>query len=368
VRSGRQTSHRRAAPASGRLTGWTALARLLLLTVGLVSALCTTAARAIAQAGRITGVVVSANRDSTAVAGAQVALRSPGAPPFGTVTGADGRFSFGNVPAGDYTVEVARVGYGRASESVTVGANAEAKVRIALPVVSVDLQAVTVAFIAPNPRSPWIGAKVAIPFSGGTSVDDFQAYGQAKLEVLGKETHHYATYVFGNVSRLNADPSVDDLAKANEIKLRELQQSAQGVTFSVVPHVFWGDAQHESVTLYAPIGYKVNALKDTLSETRYLNQFRFGAAAGFTFLQGVRAGLPVGLTIGAAWSAFSSATFESVFRERRSVVGTVDAELIVPAGAGVGFLVESSMPIAGGGKTVFRAGLALAPGGGTSRP
>ncbi|NII25424.1 SusC/RagA family TonB-linked outer membrane protein [Pseudoflavitalea sp. X16] len=80
-----------------------------------------------AAAQNITGTVL--DEKNAPVEGASVFLR-PGS--RGTVTNKDGRFTFSQVNAGTYTLEVSYVGYPMTTESVTVNANSPATVTIQL--------------------------------------------------------------------------------------------------------------------------------------------------------------------------------------------------------------------------------------------
>ena len=96
------------------------------------------------KTGRITGTVVSAEREPKPVRRARVTLNSP-VQQFGrtAITGDDGRFLFDALPPGQYNVAAARTGFisiaygasgrGRPGVPVTITSGAQATITIALP-------------------------------------------------------------------------------------------------------------------------------------------------------------------------------------------------------------------------------------------
>jgi len=92
-----------------------------------------------ADAGRITGTVTDAG--GAPVAGASVTVRGTA---LGTLTDPRGRFLIAGVQAGPQTVEVARIGYAAASQTVNVTDGAEATVDFQLTESAVALEGLTV--------------------------------------------------------------------------------------------------------------------------------------------------------------------------------------------------------------------------------
>jgi iron complex outermembrane receptor protein len=98
------------------------------------------AGAAAARQGVVTGVVVD-SATGTPLPGAQVRLLGANR---GEVTHDDGRFVFGDLAAGRYTVAVQRVGYGAAEQVVAVETGREATVRLALAASAARLAPVVV--------------------------------------------------------------------------------------------------------------------------------------------------------------------------------------------------------------------------------
>ena len=89
-----------------------------------------------AQSGTVTGrVVEGTTQEPLAGATVSVAQRT-------TVSGADGRFTVGGVPAGTQTVTATRIGYGTVSRTVTVAAGQTATVELSLSSQAVLLESV----------------------------------------------------------------------------------------------------------------------------------------------------------------------------------------------------------------------------------
>ncbi|HJS42895.1 MAG TPA: SusC/RagA family TonB-linked outer membrane protein [Gemmatimonadales bacterium] len=107
------------------------------LAVGLLAGVPVAAAQGV---GTIKGTVVS--RDTRAnVTGARVLLTGSNR---STLTDQEGRFRLSQIPAGSYEVFVATIGYGAASQKVTVPAGDSVTVDFTLAPVAVSLEAITV--------------------------------------------------------------------------------------------------------------------------------------------------------------------------------------------------------------------------------
>lgn len=116
--------------------------RRLLTTLGLIAfvAALGTVSPAQAQQGIVTGQITAAATGQP-LSDAQVFIRGL---EIGTITGADGRYRLTGVPAGQHTVRVSLLGYGRASRQVQVPAGQETTVNFSLTVSAVGLEEVVV--------------------------------------------------------------------------------------------------------------------------------------------------------------------------------------------------------------------------------
>jgi TonB-linked SusC/RagA family outer membrane protein len=104
---------------------------VLLLLAGLL-----TASQASAQAtGTVTGAVTDGS--GAPVTGAAVTVGS-----LGSLTGANGRFTVQNVPAGTHQVRASRLGYTEATQSITVAAGQTATANFTLTASAVELEGV----------------------------------------------------------------------------------------------------------------------------------------------------------------------------------------------------------------------------------
>jgi hypothetical protein len=93
-------------------------------------ALCAVAPAAVGQniaataAGyRVNGIVTGSGGD--AVVSAEIALLSDGVARQETVSGADGRFTLGDVPAGKAKLQVRRIGYEQRNVNITIGTDSK---------------------------------------------------------------------------------------------------------------------------------------------------------------------------------------------------------------------------------------------------
>lgn len=211
---------------------------------------------------------------------------------------------------------------------------------------------------AAGPRSVWAGAQATYNLTSGEFVDNFQASGRALIEVLGPKTDRYGIFLMGNLSRLSIN---SDSADAN-IKYREILQSSQGINISLYPHYIWGDPNENSFTLYANIGWKLNALKDNEDlDLIYMHQFRVAPIAfELTGLKGLYSNYPTSLTVEPALSFISKSNYSDVFSKSGSTVFGLNTTLIFPAGKGRGIIVDAMFS-----KNIdptFRVGLMLTSG------
>src|SRR5688500_11861558 len=101
------------------------------------AALAAAAPPAAAQQGEISGVVVEA-QSQRPVAGAQVTVQGQ---TRSAVTDPEGRFRIGGVQGTSVTLQVDRLGYGRATRQVTVG---QTGIRLSLTETALSLDAVVV--------------------------------------------------------------------------------------------------------------------------------------------------------------------------------------------------------------------------------
>ena len=135
-----------------RSTSMRVLTRLTF--AALVAGLVTPAGAQQPGSGRITGTVT----DRTAGAPIQNVSVTVAGTTLGGRTGADGRYTIADVPAGTRRIHVARIGYAPADQQVTVTAGQTATVNIALSAASVTLDQMVVVGYGAQRRSDLTGA------------------------------------------------------------------------------------------------------------------------------------------------------------------------------------------------------------------
>lgn len=108
-------------------------------------------------AGRITGTITG--EGGQPVSGAQVSIP---ATRNGSVTGADGRFTIGNVAPGTYTVRVQRIGFTPTTQQVTVAAGAAATLNARLVAAATSLEQVVVVGYGTQRRADVTSAVASI--------------------------------------------------------------------------------------------------------------------------------------------------------------------------------------------------------------
>lgn len=261
-----------------------------------------------------------------------------------SITNDEGYYLVDSIPAGTDTIRVLRLGFKVVMYPVKIVPGETQQVDVTLePNKPSGIEEVTTSM---GPRNPWsaIGAQIGYNLSGGEAADNILASGRALLEVLGRDSPHYGIYLFGNLSRLKPDVATDDPDKVDDIKLRELQQADQGIFVDIVPHLFWGDPGNRSESLWLSAGWKVNALRDSTDNVRYLNQARVSIGGEITGLPGKFAGLPASLDVEASLGIqMNKDVFHSVFPDRGTALKNIDVSLIIPAGSGRGLILSSTM-------------------------
>ncbi|MDJ1493673.1 hypothetical protein QNI19_12090 [Cytophagaceae bacterium DM2B3-1] len=197
---------------------------------------------------------------------------------------------------------------------------------------------------AAGPVNPWLTAGITTGYSlnGGDFADNFQASGRALLDVLGPEHPDFSIFIMGNLARLNTLDKADA-----ESKIKEIQQSMQGINFGAYPFFLFNKSDADDVTfttIYLPLTYKLNALKkDVDSEKIYLNQFR--ATLGFeqSFLKSKKSGLPITFSLEPTMTFFLDKNdYFKIFGKEKSSLFSLQADLIIPAGTGLGFIASYS--------------------------
>jgi TonB-linked SusC/RagA family outer membrane protein len=127
---------------------------VLPLLVGLM-----TAAQASAQStGQVSGIV----NDGSGAPLSGVAVTVGGAGNLGTLSGQNGRFTVQNVPAGTHQVRASRLGYGEATQSVTVAAGQTATVTFVLRETAVQLEGVVAVGYGTQERRDITGAVASV--------------------------------------------------------------------------------------------------------------------------------------------------------------------------------------------------------------
>jgi TonB-dependent SusC/RagA subfamily outer membrane receptor len=149
-------SRRQSAKIEGALRRTTAALSKLGLFLALVLALGVAPAGA-QETGRVTGEVVDAGTGEP-LQGAQVLVEGT---QLGTLTGADGRYSIRGVPAGQRTVAVQLIGYGRSSQAVTVEAGQSATADFELREEALELDQIVVTGTAGEEQRRAIGNVVS---------------------------------------------------------------------------------------------------------------------------------------------------------------------------------------------------------------
>lgn len=119
-----------------------------------------------AQTGRISGQVTNATTGGP-VSGAQIVVQGT---QIGTISNAQGRYLLLNTPVGTHTIEVTRLGFSRASASVTVGVDETAILDFQLTTEAISLDEVVVTGTAGSARRREIGNSVGVITS-----DDLEA-------------------------------------------------------------------------------------------------------------------------------------------------------------------------------------------------
>jgi outer membrane receptor protein involved in Fe transport len=152
------------------------------------------------EAGTVRGAITNA-ASATPVVGAQVFIVGTR---LGAASGADGRYSFGGVPAGTHTVRLRALGYQPQEKTVTVALGAAATLDFALSSAPVSLDEVVVTGTAGAARKREVGNSI----------------GQIKLSETPEVPTNVSNLLAGKLAGVNVSGGVGNSGGGAAIRLR----------------------------------------------------------------------------------------------------------------------------------------------------
>jgi hypothetical protein len=217
-------------------------------------------------------------------------------------------------------------------------------------------------------NNAWLGGQIGYRFGGSDSfASDLLASGLFTYDVdMGNGWHIPVISNFGG--KIGPPSKIASAADGIEKQMKELAQSATGVTAGIYPYRVVHTGTHSLVTLHAQTAWRFNALRpfgaegiaagsDT-STLVDLHQIKVGAGIEVVLGDRKQPGLTFGVTPVGRFVLDQNA-YERAFGERRSILGAVEITSILPVRAdGVGLLLEGV--VGGANQSTFRAGLLLA--------
>lgn len=170
--------------------------------LGLIAAALVAAPLRAQGTGRISGTVVT-ETGQRPIGAAQIVLRGTTS---GTVSSDDGRFTIANVPAGQQTIEVRRIGYGMVSRTVTVTAGETVTVTIGISERAIALDEVVVTGTAGATEKRKLGNTV-------TTVDASDVVAKAPMQSVDQ-------LIEGRAAGVNMITTQGNVGSAGQIKIR----------------------------------------------------------------------------------------------------------------------------------------------------
>jgi hypothetical protein len=190
-----------------------------------------------------------------------------------------------------------------------------------------------------GPRNWASGIQAYFDLSGGSFADIFRASALGLLEVF-EISKEFNIYFMGNISNVVDNTEATDL----EAKIKEIQQNSQGINLAFYPHYYkeFNSKVLQTLTIYFPLGWKLNALKDQNDTYQYLHQFNGMIGIEFGLLQGKFSKKFMTISFEGKLSKFSKKKYESIFGEQKSSMISFEITGLVPILNGCGILANYS--------------------------
>lgn len=209
-------------------------------------------------------------------------------------------------------------------------------------------------------NNPWFGGQIGYKFAGSDDFSDNLLVSARLLNEikLSKTDTRFHLPVMGNISQikdnLNNTNLSDDEKKSG---ISSLLMSTSGVNVGLYPYYEITRDDFFSITLHGVIAYKLNSFDLGNDNVQYLNQGRFSVgletSIGETSAKTGRN--PLTLSIAPTVTVFDKNIYNTVFKESRSNLNSLEITGVLPVGRGFGLLVESIIAKS----TSFRAGILI---------
>ncbi|MCJ7483827.1 MAG: hypothetical protein MUO31_12790 [Thermodesulfovibrionales bacterium] len=188
-----------------------------------------------------------------------------------------------------------------------------------------------------GPKNWAIGVQAYYDLSGGQFAENFQASALALLETFSI-SDEFNIFFMGNLSSVIGNSSKEDIID----KIKEIQQTSQGINLAFYPHWYktFTTKLLKSITIYTPIGWKLNAFKNDVDIIQYLHQFNGSIGIEFALLEGSISKKPITISIEGKLTKFSKTKYESIFGEQKSSLTSLEITAVIPILNGCGIAVN----------------------------
>jgi hypothetical protein len=212
-------------------------------------------------------------------------------------------------------------------------------------------------------RNPYVGAQIGYAFGDGEFASNLVTSGSFLYEIdVGQSDAGAPVYGFpirGNIGPILAaglDNTEDAAKEAREKAIQDLVVSAQGIRIAMEPwrQIYGGDDKFFRSTIFASLGWKLNAVKDPTDTTRYLAAGRVSGGIDLGVGRTKDGRLPILVTLSPVYSVFANQDYKKIEGLKKQYASG-ELTIVVPVASNVALLTEGI--VASGRSPIWRIGL-----------
>jgi hypothetical protein len=210
--------------------------------------------------------------------------------------------------------------------------------------------------VAGSSANSWTGATLFYNFDGA-DLDNVVGAAKVKFNTAKGNSKWIKLNVIGNISKFTSSVSTTDSSK----DLRQIAQSAQGLSVGLEPLVSLYHSQSVDVRSWVTANYKINSFQNVgpTEKSVGLSQGRFTVGAEFEGIEFVDGGKRLSLAVeGSATTFLNKQGYTDVFGTKAKPLYALEWSFVLPLFGNFGLLVGQT--IAKGVEPAFSAGMVIA--------